>query len=169
MTTLSERLHHRVAPASIDISSEYELTFKDDEHMTDNPWVLEGGSLNTAAANIRLGPVLDDDETGTGGRDDAVDSAMLESFGTSSSDLFIVLMALAQWDSLDDGRSIAFASEDEALGWVFEAAGDPDDEKRLRLLDAFKFSHCPQTSCDPVSGSRGEHGHADIVYLFNHL
>lgn len=42
MTTLSERLHHRVAPAIIEISSAYELTFKDDEHVTDDSWVLEG-------------------------------------------------------------------------------------------------------------------------------
>lgn len=139
MTTLSERLHHRVAPAIIEISSAYELTFNDDEHVTDDSWVLEGGSLNTAAATIRLGQVLDDDEAGAGGFEDAVDPAMLESFGASTSDLFIVLMALAQWDSFDDGRSITFASEDEALGWVFEAAGDPGEEQRLRLRHAFQM------------------------------
>jgi hypothetical protein len=64
---------------------------------------------------------------------------MLESFGASTSDLFIVLMALAQWDSFNDGRSITFASEDEALSWVFEAAGDPDEEQRLRLRHAFQM------------------------------
>ncbi len=139
MTTLSERLHHRVAPAIIAISSAYELTFKDDEHVTDDSWVLEGGSLNTAAATIRLDPVLDHDEAGAGGLEDAVDSAMLESFGASTSDLFIVLMALAQWDSFNDGSSITFASEDEALSWVFEAAGDPDEEQRLHLRHAFQM------------------------------
>lgn len=139
MTTLSERLHHRVAPAIIEISSAYELTFKDDEHVTDDSWVLEGGSLNTAAATIRLGPVLDDDEAGAGGLEDAVDPAMLESFGASTSDLFIVLMALAQWNSFNDGRSITFAPEDGALGWVFEAAGDLDEEQRLRLRHAFQM------------------------------
>ncbi|WP_157502259.1 hypothetical protein [Leucobacter celer] len=139
MTTLSERLHHRVAPAIIEISSAYELTFKDDEHVTDDSWALEGGSLNTAAASIRLGSVFDDDEADAGGLEDAVDPAMLESFGASTSDLFMVLMALAQWDSFDDGRSIAFASEDEALGWVFEAAGDPNEEQRSRLRHAFQM------------------------------
>lgn len=139
MTTLSERLHHRVAPAVIEISSAYELTFKDDEQVTDGSWVLEGGSLNTAAAAIRLGPVLEDDEQGAGGYEDAVDSAMLESFGASTSALFTVLMALAQWDSFNDGRSIAFASEEEALNWVFEAAGEPDEEQRLSLRHAFQM------------------------------
>lgn len=139
MTTLSERLHHRVAPAVIEISSAYELTFKDDEQVTDGSWVLEGGSLNTAAAAVRLGPVLDDDEAGTGAFEDAVDPAMLESFGASTSDLFVVLMALAQWDSFDEGRSITFASEDEALNWVFEAAGDPNEEQRSRLRRAFQM------------------------------
>lgn len=140
MTTLSERLHHRVAPAIIEINSAYELTFKDDELVTGDSWVLEGGSLNTAAATIRLGPVLDDDEAGAGsGPEDAVDRAMLESFGASTSDLFIVLMSLAQWDSFNDGRSIAFAPKDEALRWVFEAAGDPDEEQRLRLRHAFQM------------------------------
>lgn len=139
MTTLSERLHHRVAPAIIEISSVYELTFKDDEHVTDDSWALEGGSLNTAAASIRLSSVFDDDEAGAGGLEDAVDPAMLESFGASTSDLFMVLMALAQWDSFDDGRSIAFASEDEALGWVFEAAGDANEEQLSRLRHAFQM------------------------------
>ncbi|WP_396450801.1 hypothetical protein [Leucobacter aridicollis] len=139
MTTLSERLHHRVAPAVIEISSGYELTFKDDELVTDDSWILEGGSLNTAAATIRLGPALDDDEAGPGELEDTVDPAMLESFGASTFDLFIVLMALAQWDSFDDGRSITFAAEDEALGWVFEAAGDPDGEQRSRLRHAFQM------------------------------
>lgn len=139
MTTLSERLHHRVAPVVIEISSAYELTFKDDEREADDSWVLEGGSLNTAAATIRLGPALDDDEAGAGGLEDTVDPAMLESFGASTSDLFIVLMALAQWDSFNDGRSITFASEDEAVGWVFEAAGDPDEEQRSRFRHAFQM------------------------------
>ena len=139
MTTLSERLHHRVAPVIIEISPAYELTFKDDEHVTDDSWVLEGASFSTAAANIRLGPVLDDDEAGAGGLEDTVDPAMLESFGATTSDLFLVLIALAQWDSFDDGSSITFASEDEALGWVLEAAGDPNEQQRLRLRHAFQM------------------------------
>lgn len=139
MTTLSERLHHRVAPAIIEISSAYELTFKDDDHVTDDSWVLEGGSLNTAAATIRLGPALNDDEVSAGGLEDAVDPAMLESFGASTSDLFLTLIALAQWDHFDDGRSIAFASQEDALGWVYEAAGDPNEEQRSHLRHAFQM------------------------------
>ncbi|QIK64167.1 hypothetical protein G7068_13890 [Leucobacter viscericola] len=139
MTTLSERLYHRVAPAIIEVSSAYELTFKDDEHVTGDSWVMDGGSLNTAAATIRLGPVLDDDEVGAGRLEDAVDPAMLEAFGAYTSDLFVVLMALAQWDSFNDGRSIAITSEDKALSWVFEAAGDPDEEQRSRLRHAFQI------------------------------
>ena len=139
MTRLSERLHHRVAPVIIEISSAYELTFKDDEHVTDDSWVLEERSLNTAAATIRLGSVLDDDEASAGELEDAVDLAMLESFGASTSDLFMVLITLAQWDSFNDGKSITSASEDEALGWVFEAVGDPDEEQRLRLRRAFQM------------------------------
>jgi len=139
MTTLSERLHYRVAPATIEITSAYELTIKDDQDATDDSWVLEGGALNTAAANIRIGATLIDDEPSADGLEDAVDPAMLECFGASTSDLFLILIALAQWESFSEDRSVAFVSEHEALSWVYEAAGDPDEEHRLRLQHAFQM------------------------------
>lgn len=64
---------------------------------------------------------------------------MTQSFGASTSDLFQTLIALARWDSFDDGGSVAFASEDEALGWVYQAAGDTNEEQRLRLRHAFQM------------------------------
>lgn len=137
MTTLSERLHHRVAPVVIEISSAYELTFKDDEHMSDDYWILEEGSLNSAAAAIRLEPMAADDNAD--GLEGTVDSAMLDSFGASSSDLFLTLIALAQWDSFDQGQSIAFASDDEALAWVCETAGNPNREEQSRYRHAIQL------------------------------
>lgn len=141
VTTLSERLHHRVAPAIIEISSAYELTFRDDENPTDGGWLLESGALSAAAANIRINPTPDfsDASADGAGGEDPVDVAMLESFDTATPDLFLVLTALARWDSFDEDRSVVLVSEDEALGWVYDAAGDPDEEQRLRLRQAFRM------------------------------
>lgn len=139
MTTLSERLHYQVAPATIEISTAYELTFKDDGNVTDDSWVLEAESLNTDAASLRLGPAIGDDDVSASDFHDDVDPAMLASFGASTSDLFTALAALAQWDSFDEDRTVAVASEEEALNWVYQAVGSPDEAERSRLRQAFQL------------------------------
>ncbi|WAB83609.1 hypothetical protein OVN20_11205 [Microcella daejeonensis] len=139
VTTLSERLHHGVSPVTIEITSAFELNFLDDESTTDGSWLLEGEALNDAAASIRIGPVFDDAETSADGIEDGVDPAMLESFGAATRDVFLTLIALAQWESFEDGQSIAFANQDVALRWVYDAAGKPDEGHRLRLQSAFQM------------------------------
>ncbi len=139
MTTLSERLHYQVAPATIEISTAYELTFKDDENTTDDSWILEAESLNTDAASLRLGPAVGDDDVSTSEFHDDVDPATLASFGASTSDLFTTLAALAQWDSFDEDQTVALTSEEEALNWVYQAVGNPNEAERSRLRQAFQM------------------------------
>ncbi|PRA02359.1 hypothetical protein CQ019_12885 [Arthrobacter sp. MYb229] len=115
MTLLSEGLHHRVTRTTIDISSTYELTFQHDECATDDSWVLESEAFNTAAASIRLAPTIDGDVPSADRVNDAIDLALLESFGVSTFDLFLTLQALAQWETFGEYQSIAFASEEEAV------------------------------------------------------
>ena len=139
VTTVSERLHHRVAPVTIEISPVYELTFQSDENPTEDSWLMEGEALNIASANIRIDPMPDDAEASEDGREDDVDLAMLQSFGVTTRDLFLILIALARWEPFEEGRSVAFVREDEALSWVYKAVGDPDEKQRLRLQHAFEM------------------------------
>ncbi len=139
ITTLSERLHYGVAPATIRITSAYELTIKDDQHATDGSWVLEMGALNIDESHIRIGATPIDEEPCANGLEDAVDPAMLHCFGASTSDLFLTLMALSQWESFGEDESVAFVSKGEVLSWVYKAAGDPDEEHRLRLQQSLEM------------------------------
>ncbi len=139
VTTLSERLHHRVAPAVIDISTAYELTFVNDEAPDTDAWVLNGDALNLAAADIRLGRSNDSTSPGLASPPDDVDDALLEAYGATSLDLFLVLTALIQWDSFEEERSVAFVPDEEVRKWVGQAAGDTYTKRRERLYQAIQM------------------------------
>lgn len=139
VTILSERLHYRVDPVTISISPGYEFSLEDDEQPPHGFWVLEHESLNAAWASLRLQPEVDESETELQEPNDAVNLAMLDAFGASALDLFRTLIALAQWESFDKARSIAFASPEEILDWVCEEVGADNDEKRSRLRQALQL------------------------------
>lgn len=138
MTTISERLHHRVTPMTIEITPAYEIYFDDDDQPEPGSWKLDVDALDMAAAGSHLRPG-DLPETQEGSSLAALDLAMIQTDGASREDLFQVLIALIRWDHFSDGASVAYASEASVLDWIHSVVGDPTESQRSRLKQAFKL------------------------------
>lgn len=138
MTTISERLHHKVAPFTIEITHAYEIKFEQDEQPAPGSWVLDVQAMDKASAGVSLNP----------GKSSVTESpvsmvelnqAMLETEGASVEDIFHVLTALVRWDSFAQGSSVGTGSETEVIDWICTEANDATGARRDRYSRALKL------------------------------
>lgn len=135
LTTISERLHHRVAPPTIEITSAYEIHFNDDAQPEPDTWVLDANALEMASARMHLSR----ENSFESPREDyqtALNQAMIDAEGASPEDIYIVLLSLIQWGSFTSGSSVATATKSETLAWIYESIGESSELDRTRYEQA---------------------------------
>lgn len=138
MTTISERLHHKVAPFTIEITHAYEIKFAQDEQPAPGSWVLDVDALDKASAgvslNLRKSSVTESPVSMV-----ELDQAMLQAEGASVEDFFHVLSALVRWDSFSQGSSVGSVSENAVIEWICTEANDTTGVRRERYSRALKL------------------------------
>jgi hypothetical protein len=138
MTTISERLHHKVAPFTIEITHAYEIKFAQDEQPAPGSWVLDVDALDKASAgvslNLRKSSVTESPVSMV-----ELDQAMLQAEGASVEDIFHVLSALVRWDSFSQGSSVGSVSENAVIDWICTEANDTTGARRERYSRALKL------------------------------
>lgn len=138
MTTISERLHHKVAPFTVEITHAYEIKFEQDEQPAPGSWVLNVDAMDKASAAVSLNP-RKSSETESPVSMVELNQAMLEAEGASVEDIFHVLNALVRWDSFAQGSSVRTVSETEAIDWICTEANDTTGARRDRYSRALKL------------------------------
>lgn len=141
MTTISERLHHKVSPFSVEITHSYEIRFAEDDQLAPGTWVLDVDALDKAAAGSSL------TLRKSSGPESPVslaelDQAMLETEGATMGDIFQVLGALVGWDSFPQGSSVASVSENDVVDWICAATDDASGSHRDRFHRALSLLIC---------------------------
>ncbi|AXJ10859.1 hypothetical protein CFN17_15500 [Arthrobacter sp. PM3] len=138
MTTISERLHHKVAPFTIEITHAYEIKFAQDEQPAPGSWALDVDALDKASAgvslNLRKSSVTESPVSMV-----ELDQAMLQAEGASVEDFFHVLSALVRWDSFSQGSSVGSVSENAVIEWICTEANDTTGVRRERYSRALKL------------------------------
>lgn len=138
MTTISERLHHKVAPFTIEITHAYEIKFEQDEQPTPGSWVLNVDAMDKASAgaslNLRKSPVTESPLSMV-----ELNQAMLQTEGASVEDIFQVLSALVRWDSFSEGISVGTVSENAVIDWICKEANDTTRARWERYSRALKL------------------------------
>ncbi|WP_458106591.1 hypothetical protein M1D51_11675 [Arthrobacter sp. R3-55] len=141
MTTISERLHHQVAPLCIEITHSYEIKFVDDDLPAPGSWLLDAKALDKAAAGAGLysGPSF---ERHSPASFEDLDQAMLRAEGASMRDIFHVLESLVRWRSFPSDSSVAAVPEAELLDWISAEAEQGSDAQRQRYRRALTLLTC---------------------------
>lgn len=140
ITLLSEQLHYRVVPITLQITSTYELRFNESETPLDGFWNLRGETMNQTASHLKLANVdetqdADDDVL----EDRTLAEAMLEVFGAAPVDLFGTLLAVVQWKSFGSGLTTDRITETELINWICSYTGRGDAEQRSRYQKAVRL------------------------------
>lgn len=138
MTTISERLHHKVAPLSIEITHAYEIKFAEDEQPTPGSWALNVDAMDKASAGISLN-LQKSSVTESPVSMVELDQAMLEAEGASVEDIFHVLRALVGWDSFSQGSSVGSVSENAVIDWICREANDTTGARWQRYSRALSL------------------------------
>jgi len=141
MTTISERLHHQVAPLCIEITHSYEIKFVDDDLPAPGSWLLDAEALDKAAARAGLysGPSFERDSPASL---NDLDQAMLRAEGASMGDIFHVLESLVRWRFFPSDSSVAAVPETELLDWISAEVDHGSDAQRQRYRRALSLLTC---------------------------
>ncbi|WP_449277924.1 hypothetical protein [Leucobacter sp. GX24907] len=139
VTTLSEKLHHRVAPETIDISSAYELTLQDGSPYEEEVWPLNAQALSLSNASLRFGKNQNDQSDDSVLEDEVLSSAALETIGATLTDIFYALIASAKWEDFEDGRTAAVTTSDALVDWVCLAIDAKEESERQRISNAISL------------------------------